>query len=112
MTHSSTHAEAAHHIHADPRRWWALVVLCLAQYMVILDVTVVNIALPAIGAELGLGRSAATWVVTAYTLCFGGLMLLGGRLSDLYGRRRIFLTGLVLFTAASLVAGFADSGTA
>ncbi|MFJ2033086.1 MFS transporter [Streptosporangium sp. NPDC087985] len=112
MTHSSTHAEAAHHIPTDPRRWWALVVLCLAQFMVILDVTVVNIALPAIGAELGLGRSAATWVVTSYTLCFGGLMLLGGRLSDMYGRRRTFLTGLVLFTAASLMAGLTDSGPA
>ncbi|MBG0830214.1 MFS transporter [Planomonospora sp. ID67723] len=78
--------------------------------MVILDITVVNIALPAVGADLSLDRSAATWVVTAYTLCFGGLMLLGGRLSDLYGRRRIFLAGLVVFTLASLVAGLTGSG--
>ncbi|GAT70990.1 MFS transporter [Planomonospora sphaerica] len=93
-----------------PRRWQALAVLCLAQFMVILDVTVVNIALPAIGADLDLDRSAATWVVTAYTLCFGGLMLLGGRLADLYGRRRVFLAGLALFTLASLVAGLTGSG--
>ncbi|GIH95184.1 MFS transporter [Planobispora siamensis] len=101
---------APHPAPPDPRRWQALTVLCLAQFMVILDVTVVNIALPAIGADLALDRSAATWVVTAYTLCFGGLMLLGGRLSDLYGRRRVFLAGLVVFTLASLVAGLTGSG--
>jgi EmrB/QacA subfamily drug resistance transporter len=94
----------------DPRRWQALALLCLAQFMVILDVTVVNVALPAIGADLSLDRAALTWVVTAYTLCFGGLMLLGGRLADLLGRRRVFLTGLATFTLASLGAGLAGDG--
>jgi EmrB/QacA subfamily drug resistance transporter len=79
--------------------------------MVILDITVVNVALPAIGADLSLDRAALTWVLTAYTLCFGGLMLLGGRLADLLGRRRMFLTGLTTFTLASLGAGLAGDGT-
>jgi MFS family permease len=96
----------------DPRRWWALVLLCLAQFMVILDITVVNVALPTIGSDLHLGRTALTWVVTAYTLCFGGLLLLGGRLADTLGRRRTFLAGLGLFTAASLASGLAQGGTA
>ena len=95
----------------DPRRWQALVLLCLAQFMVILDVTVVNVALPVIGADLALDRAALTWVVTAYTLCFGGLMLLGGRLADLLGRRRTFLAGLAAFTAASAGAGLAGDGS-
>jgi EmrB/QacA subfamily drug resistance transporter len=94
----------------DPRRWRALVLLCLAQFMVILDVTVVNVALPAIGADLSLDRASLTWVMTAYTLCFGGLMLLGGRLADLLGRRRTFLAGLAVFTLASLTAGLAGDG--
>jgi MFS family permease len=92
------HPSGLHPPSADPRRWWALVWLSLAQLMVILDVTVVNIALPSIGADLRLNRAWLTWVVTAYTLCFGGLLLLGGRLADTLGRRRIFLTGLGLFT--------------
>src|SRR5215207_6767619 len=91
----------------DPRRWWPLVLLCLAQFMVILDITVVNVALPTIGSDLQLDRASLTWVVTAYTLCFGGLMLLGGRLADTLGRRRIFLAGLTTFTLASLGAGLA-----
>jgi EmrB/QacA subfamily drug resistance transporter len=95
----------------DPRRWWALVLLCLAQFMVILDITVVNVALPSISSDLQLDRAALTWVVTAYTLCFGGLLLLGGRLADTLGRRRMFLTGLGLFTLASLASGLAQSGT-
>jgi len=95
----------------DPRRWRALVLLCLAQFMVILDVTVVNVALPAIGADLALDRAALTWAVTAYTLCFGGLMLLGGRLADLLGRRRTFRAGLTVFTLASLGAGLAGDGS-
>jgi EmrB/QacA subfamily drug resistance transporter len=96
----------------DPRRWWALILLCLAQFMVILDITVVNVALPTIGSDLQLDRASLTWVVTAYTLCFGGLMLLGGRLADTLGRRRTFLTGLGVFTAASLASGLAQGGTA
>lgn len=85
--------------------------LCLAQFMVILDVTVVNVALPVIEEQLSLSRAALTWVVTAYTLCFGGLMLLGGRLADTIGRRRTFLIGLIVFTVASLGSGLAESGT-
>jgi EmrB/QacA subfamily drug resistance transporter len=94
----------------DPRRWWALVLLCLAQFMVILDITVVNVALPTIGADLGLDRASLTWVVTTYTLCLGGLLLLGGRLADTLGRRRMFLAGLGLFTIASLASGLAQIG--
>lgn len=94
---------------ADPRRWTALGLICLAQFMLVLDVTVVNVALPDMAADLDLGRSTLTWVVTAYTLCFGGLMLLGGRLADALGARRTLLAGLVLFTAASLVTGLAQN---
>jgi EmrB/QacA subfamily drug resistance transporter len=94
----------------NPRRWTALVLLCLAQFMLILDVTVVNVALPSIGADLGIGRSQLTWVVTAYVLAFGGLMLLGGRLADVVGRRTILLTGLALFTVSSLICGLAGDG--
>ncbi|PBC59858.1 MFS transporter [Streptomyces sp. Tue6028] len=97
---------------ADPRRWAALALICLAQFMLVLDVTVVNVALPDIAADLDLGRSTLTWVVTAYTLCFGGLMLLGGRLADALGARRTLLAGLALFTAASLLTGLAQNATA
>ncbi|SEG96830.1 drug resistance transporter, EmrB/QacA subfamily [Nonomuraea solani] len=90
--------------------WAVLVLLCLAQFMLIVDITVVQVALPTIGAELVLGREALTWVVTTYTLCFGGLMVLGGRLADVLGARRTLLAGLGLFTAASLVCGLAGSG--
>ncbi|MFI7065161.1 MFS transporter [Kribbella sp. NPDC050124] len=89
------------------RRWWALVLLAFAQFMLIVDITVVQVALPSIGEDLGLQRAALTWVVTTYTLVFGGLMILGGRLADLLGARRTLLTGLVVFTAASLAAGMA-----
>ncbi|GAA2844409.1 DHA2 family efflux MFS transporter permease subunit [Nonomuraea rubra] len=84
--------------------------LCLAQFMLIVDITVVQVALPSIGADLALGREALTWVVTAYTLCFGGLMVLGGRLADVFGARGTLLAGLGVFTAASLVCGLAGSG--
>ncbi|MFI6419154.1 MFS transporter [Streptomyces sp. NPDC050842] len=101
----SAHTHA--HPRPHPRRWTALALICAAQFMLILDVTVVNVALPALSADLDLGRTALTWVVTAYTLCFGGLMLLGGRLADALGARRVLLTGLALFTTASLVCGLA-----
>ncbi|MFJ8506406.1 MFS transporter [Streptomyces avermitilis] len=94
----------------DPRRWLILTLLCMAQFMLIVDVTVVNVALPTIGDELALGAGALTWVVTAYTLFFGSLLLLGGRVGDLLGRRRMFLAGLTVFTLASLMSGLADSG--
>ncbi|TMS00575.1 MFS transporter [Nonomuraea basaltis] len=91
--------------------WFVLVLLCLAQFMLIVDITVVQVALPTIGTELALDREALTWVVTTYTLCFGGLMVLGGRLADALGARRTLITGLALFTAASLMCGLAGSGT-
>ncbi|WP_149549135.1 MFS transporter [Streptomyces marokkonensis] len=93
----------------EPRRWAALALVCLAQFMLILDVTVVNVALPDMAADLDLGRSTLTWAVTAYTLCFGGLMLLGGRLADALGARRTLLAGLAVFTAASLITGLAGN---
>jgi EmrB/QacA subfamily drug resistance transporter len=88
----------------------ALVLLCAAQFMVILDITVVNVALPSIQADLGIATKDLQWVVTAYTLAFGGLLLLGGRAADLAGRRRIFLAGLGIFSAASLGAALASTG--
>ncbi|TWD74782.1 EmrB/QacA subfamily drug resistance transporter [Kribbella amoyensis] len=96
---------------ADPRRWRMLALLGIAQFMLILDVTVVAIALPHIGIELGLERDTLTWVVSAYTLMFGGLMLLGGRAADLFGSRTLVLAGLLVFTAASLVTGLAGDAT-
>ncbi|MEU0510916.1 MFS transporter [Amycolatopsis thermoflava] len=111
MTHAH-HASGALTAHASPppRRWSALVLLCLAQFMLIVDITVVQVALPTIGTDLGLGRDALTWVVTAYTLGFGGLMVFGGRLADAFGARRTLLAGLTLFTVASLVCGLATGG--
>jgi EmrB/QacA subfamily drug resistance transporter len=94
---------------ADPRRWSMLALLGIAQFMLIVDVTVVAIALPHLGGDLGLSREQTTWVVSAYTLTFGGLILLGGRVADLVGARRVVLCGLVLFTAASFVTGVAGS---
>jgi EmrB/QacA subfamily drug resistance transporter len=88
-----------------------LVLLCVAQFMLILDVTVINVALPSIGADLGLDRETLTWAVTSYTLAYGGLMLLGGRLADAFGARRTLLTGLVLFILASLTTGLAENAT-
>lgn len=93
----------------DPRRWTTLALLGTAQLMLIVDVTVVAIALPHMGADLGLDREATTWVVSAYTLAFGGLMLLGGRAADLVGTRPVVLAGLGLFTGASLVSGLAET---
>jgi EmrB/QacA subfamily drug resistance transporter len=89
-----------------------IVLLCAAQFMVILDITVVNVALPSIQADLGIAVDDLQWVITAYTLAFGGLLLLGGRAADLLGRRRVFLAGLAVFTAASLGAALAGSTAA
>ena len=96
----------------EPRRPWSLLVLlCAAQFMVILDATIVNVALPSIRRALGFTPTDLQWVVTAYVLATGGLLLLGGRAADLLGRRRVFLAGLTMFTAASLASGLApDSG--
>src|SRR3954466_12587026 len=86
---------------ADPRRWKALGVLALIQFMLILDVTVVNVALPRIQADLHFSRPGLAWVVNGYVLMAGGLLLLGGRLADILGRRRLFLWGVALFAVAS-----------
>jgi EmrB/QacA subfamily drug resistance transporter len=93
----------------DPRRWRALVLLATAEFMVILDASIVNIALPSIARGLHFSKDNLAWVVNAYILAFGGLLLLGGRIADLLGRRRVFIGGLVLFAAASLAGGFAHS---
>jgi EmrB/QacA subfamily drug resistance transporter len=91
------------------RRWLALVLLCSAQFMVVLDASIVNVALPTIGKALSFSQENLSWVVNAYVLTFGGFLLLGGRLADLLGRRRMFMAGLVLFALASLAGGFAGS---
>jgi EmrB/QacA subfamily drug resistance transporter len=96
---------------ADPRRWKALAAVALAQFVLILDLTVVNVALPDLGADLDLTRTAFTWAVSVYVLFFGGLLLLGGRLADVFGARTIMLTGLVIFTLASLASGLAQNET-
>jgi EmrB/QacA subfamily drug resistance transporter len=94
---------------SDRSRWIALVVLCVGMLMIVLDQTIVNVALPSIQRDLGFSTSSLAWVVNAYLIAFGGLLLLAGRLGDLIGRKRIFLTGLAVFTAASAVCGLADS---
>ncbi|MEV1079483.1 MFS transporter [Streptomyces sp. NPDC050211] len=94
---------------ADPRRWWGLVVIALAQVMVVLDATIVNIALPSAQSDLGMTDGNRQWVITAYTLAFGGLLLLGGRIADLVGRKRTFVIGLVGFAAASAIGGAATT---
>jgi EmrB/QacA subfamily drug resistance transporter len=91
----------------DPRRWTALAVLAVVQFMLVLDITVVNVALPSIKTDLGFSQSGLAWVVNAYTLMAGGLLLLGGRLSDIVGRRRLFLVGVSVFALASLTCGLA-----
>jgi EmrB/QacA subfamily drug resistance transporter len=96
----------------DPRRWWALALLGAAFFMVILDGTIVLVALPSIGADLDFSEQGLQWVLSAYALTFGGLLLLGGRAADLLGRRRLFMTGVLLFTAASLMCGLAWSPAA
>src|SRR4051812_4613885 len=95
--------------HMVKRPGAALALLVTAQFMVILDVAIVNVALPTIGPDLGFSRSGLQWVVSAYAIVFGGALLLGGRLADLLGRRRVFVGGLLLFALASLVGGFASS---
>src|SRR5579863_10265591 len=92
-------------------RWLILVIACLAQFMVVLDATVVNVALPSIQRGLHFSPSNLQWVVNAYTLIFGGFLLLGGRASDLIGRKRLFAAGIALFSLASLVNGLAQSPT-
>ena len=93
----------------DRRRWIALYVLCVGMLMIVLDATVVNVALPSIQDDLGFSQSSLAWVVNAYLIAFGGLLLLAGRLGDLIGRKSVFLAGLAVFTAASLVCGLAQN---
>ena len=93
----------------DPRRWQALALVCVAFFMTVLDVSIVNVALPSIGRSLHFSETGLQWVITAYAITFGGFLLLGGRTADILGRKRIFLVGLVIFSAASLVCGLAGS---
>src|SRR6202035_5209721 len=93
---------------SDRRRWIALGVLCLGQLMMVLDSTIVNVALPASQHELHFTQSSLTWVIDGYLITFGGLLLLAGRLGDLVGRKRVFLTGLVMFSVASVLCGVAN----
>src|SRR3984893_13597428 len=93
----------------DPLRWKALAVICAAFFMTILDVSIVNVALPSIGKSLHFSRENLQWVITAYAITFGGFLLLGGRAADLVGRRRGFLAGVLVFTIASFMCGLAWS---
>src|SRR2546421_3282183 len=93
----------------ERRRWTGLFVVCLAQLMIVLDVTIVNVALPAVQRDLHFSQSGLTWVVNAFLVTFGSLLLLAGRLGDLVGRKRVFQAGLVTFTLASLLCGIAPS---
>src|SRR5713101_6253839 len=91
------------------KRWYALYVLCLGSLMIVLDVTIVNVALPSIRQDLGFSVTSLAWVVNAYLLTYGGFLLLGGRLGDLFGHRRLFIAGIVLFTLSSLVCGLSTT---
>src|SRR4051794_41909204 len=94
----------------NPRtRWLALYALCIGDLMIVVDMTIVNVALPSIRTDLGFSETSLVWVVNAYVLVYGGFMLLAGRLGDLFGHRRLFLLGVAMFTGASLVCGLAQS---
>lgn len=109
--HGSAPVEPDAPVATGPRRWWILVILALTQLLVVLDGTIVNIALPQAQVELGLTDTERQWVVTAYALAFGALLLLGGRIADYWGRKRTYLLGMVGFGVASLLAGLARNGT-
>src|SRR5690242_19347836 len=94
---------------APDKRWLAFYLLCAGELMIVLDTTIVNVALPSIQADLAFSETALVWVVNAYMVTYSGFLLLGGRLGDLYGARRLFLLGTVLFTLASLVCGLSRS---
>ena len=108
MTMESKEADV---VDTSRRKWLALGLLCAVQFMVVLDVAIVNVALPSIQVDLGFSQGDLQWVISAYALVFGGFLLLGGRAADIVGRRRLFLVGVVVFTAASLLAGLAWSDT-
>src|SRR5213594_2521521 len=94
---------------SDSRRWWALAVVIAAQFMVILDIAIVNVALPAIKTDLHFSQANLQWVITAYAILFGGVLMLGGRLADVLGRRRLFVAGVTVFAVGSLLSGLAWS---
>ena len=98
-------------LQGERRRWAALGAVLLAQLMIVLDATIVNVALPAIQTDLHFSQSSLTWVVNAYLITFGSFLLVAGRLGDLIGRRRVLLIGLAVFTAASALCGLAQGGT-
>src|SRR5947199_10098135 len=93
----------------DPKRWLALALVCVAFFMTVLDVSIVNVALPSIGRSLHFSETGLQWVITAYAITFGGFLLLGGRAGDILGRKRMFLVGVLIFSIASLVCGLAGS---
>src|ERR671935_816169 len=95
-------------ITGERRRWVALAVVCLGQLMMVLDATIVNVALPSIQRDLDFSQANLTWVVDAYLITYGSFLLMAGRLGDLVGRKRVFLAGVLLFTAASVACGLAD----
>ena len=107
LPHTEPHTES--HTGPDPRRWQALAIVCVAMFMTVLDVSIVNVALPSIQTSLHVKESTLQWVIVAYTITFGGFLLLGGRTADLLGRRRMFMVGMAVFAAASLVCGLAGS---
>ena len=111
MSESASPARASTALAAepDPSRWWALAVLAAAQLMIVLDASIVNIALPSAQADLGISNADRQWIVTAYTLAFGGLLLLGGRIADYTGRKRTFIIGLLGFAGASAIGGLAPN---
>jgi EmrB/QacA subfamily drug resistance transporter len=109
MTTSSKEADSMSEITDTRRRWLALYVLCLASLMIVLDVTIVGVALPSIRTDLGFSETSLAWVVNGYLLTYGGFLLLGGRLGDLFGHRRLFIAGISLFTLASLACGLATT---
>jgi EmrB/QacA subfamily drug resistance transporter len=102
--------EASTAVVPDPRRWHALALVCVAFFMVVLDVAIVNVALPSIQADLEISRDTLQWIVTAYSLAFGGFLLLGGRAADIFGRRRVFMIGMILFAGGSLACALSASG--
>ena len=105
----TSETQVTREVASDRRRWLALALLCVVQFMVVLDIAIVNVALPSIQTDLGFSQEDLQWVISAYALVFGGFLLLGGRAADMLGRRRLFLGGIVVFTVASLFAGLAWS---
>ena len=93
----------------DPRRWWALAIIAVAQFVVIMDTSIIGVALPDIQRALSFSQPDLSWVFNAYVIAFGGLLLLGGRLADLYGARRVFMAGFAILGGASLLTGIASS---